>query len=124
MFEGYEEYSGRPIYEIDGNPENQNQKISVPSFWLNATLRKWIKIKRTDVSFTLELTNILNTKNPLIINPVTGNAYSDGDPVPSESRDPKYLDPRDYRSYGTPPNNPARYDSPFHFVFGIAIKFR
>ena len=124
MFEGYEEYSGRPIYEIDGNPENQNQKISIPSFWLNATLRKWIKIKRTDVSFTLELTNILNTKNPLIINPVTGNAYSDGDPVPSESRDPKYLDPRDYRSYGTPPNNPARYDSPFHFVFGIAIKFR
>ncbi len=124
LFEGYEEYSGRPIYEIDGNPENQNQKISIPSFWLNATLRKWIKIKRTDVSFTLELTNILNTKNPLIINPVTGNAYSDGDPVPSESRDPKYLDPRDYRSYGTPPNNPARYDSPFHFVFGIAIKFR
>ncbi len=124
LFEGYEPYSGRPVYNIDGNPEHQYQLISVPSFWLNATLRKWVVIKRTDLAFTLEMTNILNTKNPLIINPVTGNAYSAGDAVPSEWRDPNFIDPRDYRSFNTPPDNPARFDAPFHFTIGIAIKFR
>ncbi len=124
LFDGFEEYSARPIYNIDGNPEHQYEKISAPSFWLNATLRKSIKVKRLDVSLTLEVTNILNAKNPLIINPVTGNAYAEGDAVPSEWRDPQFLDPRDYRSYNTPPNNPARYDAPTHFSLGVTIKFQ
>ncbi|MEI7803280.1 MAG: hypothetical protein WCI97_11570, partial [Bacteroidota bacterium] len=75
-------------------------------------------------ALTLEFTNILNNKNALIINPVTGTAYQDGDAVPTEWRDPKYIDPRDYRSYNTPPTNPARYDAPLHFMLGIALKFR
>ena len=123
LFKGYETNSGRPIWEADGNPDHQYQKLSSGSFWLNATIRKWIDLKKVDISFSLEVTNILNTRNTLIVNPVTGTAYQYGDEVPTDWRDPVYLDPRDYRSYNTPPDNPARYDSPRHFLLGLMLKF-
>ena len=124
LYEGTEEYSGRPIYNVDGNPEHRYQKISSPSFWLNANLKKWFTVSKMDFAFSLEVTNILNNKNTLIVNPVTGSAYKNGDAVPSDWRDPNYIDPRDYRSYNAPPDNPARYDARRHFLFGLAIKFR
>ena len=64
--------------------------------------------QKHDDGIYLEVTNLLNTNNTAIVNPVTGRAWEVGDPVPSEWRI-LHLDPRDPRSYGSPPDNPARY---------------
>lgn len=120
---GYETASGRPIYEIVSDPEQRYSEIGADNFWVNMTFRKWWDIKSTQLAFTVELTNLLNTKNTAIVNPVTGEAYVYGDPVPSEWRDPAYIDPRDPRSYGTPPTNPARYYEQRHLMVGLSWKW-
>jgi hypothetical protein len=123
LYVGDETISGRPIYERDNNPEHVFQKIGSSNFWLNATFKKWWNFKKSNLSFILEITNLLNNKNAAIINPATGRAYEYGDPVPTEWRDPKYLDPRDPRSYGLPPDNPARYYEQIHIMLGITFGF-
>ena len=45
-------------------------------------------VKSMTMAFTFEVTNLLNTNNTAIVNPVTGRAWEVGDPVPSEWRDP------------------------------------
>lgn len=120
-FEGYEAASGRPIYEVVSDPEQKYAKIGASNFWLNMTFRRWWNIKSSRLAFTLEITNVLNTKNTAIVDPVTGAAYEYGDPVPSDWRDPSYIDPRDPRSFGTPPDNPARYYEQRHVLLGIAF---
>ncbi|MCY7408846.1 MAG: TonB-dependent receptor, partial [Chitinophagales bacterium] len=109
LLTGYEDYSGRPIYEVDPNPDHRNSELSVSSFWINATFKKWFEFKKTQLAISLEVTNLLNTHNTAIVNPVTGSAFEYGDDVPTEQRDPRYLDPRDPLSNNLPPNNPARY---------------
>lgn len=123
LLKGYEEFSGRPIYEMDNNPNNRNSALSVPNFWLNISARKWFRYKKTEFALSLEINNALNNKNSVIINPVTGRAWRPGDDVPTEWRDPRYLDPRDSRSYGLPPNNPARYFEQRHLLLGITFRF-
>ncbi len=120
---GYEEVSGRPIYEMDPDPEHRFTGLGKYNFWINLTCRKWWELKRTRVALTLDIKNLLNTKNTAIVNPVTGRAWEYGDPVPTEWRDPVYLDPRDPRSYNTPPDNPARYYPQRHFLIGVEVKF-
>lgn len=122
IFSGNEPTSGRPIYEIDSDPNHANSKISSPSFLLNATFKKSFILKKINFALTVELTNVLNTKNTAIVNPVTGKAYRYGDPVPTEWRDPVYLDPRDYRSSLLPPTNPSRFDEQRHVLFGVSFK--
>jgi outer membrane receptor protein involved in Fe transport len=123
IFKGNEEFSGRPIYEIDSDPNNQYSKISDGAFWLNMNLRKWFVYKKTEIGFTIEINNALNLNNTSIVNPITGKAYQEGDDVPSEWRDPRYLDPRDFRSGNLPPDNPARYYEQIHILFGLSLKF-
>ncbi|MBK8341862.1 MAG: hypothetical protein IPL12_00265 [Bacteroidetes bacterium] len=120
---GYEAISGRPIYEIVSDPVKRYSEIGASNFWLNITYKKWWDLKTTQLAFTFELTNVLNTLNTAIVNPVTGEAYTYGDPVPSEWRDPAFIDPRDPRSYGTPPDNPARYYEQRHLLLGLSWKF-
>ena len=120
---GYEVVSNRPIYEQDPNPDHRFQKLGASSFWLNVNMKKWWTIKKVQVALTFEITNVLNNKNTAIVNPVTGKAWEYGDPVPTQWRDPVYLDPRDPRSYNTPPDNPARYYEQRHFLIGINVKF-
>jgi outer membrane receptor protein involved in Fe transport len=121
--EGYEPVSGRPIYEIESDPELRFSEIGEDAFWINLNYRKWWTIETMQLAFTFEVTNLLNAANTAIVNPVTGRAWEAGDPVPSEWRDPAYLDPRDPRSYGTPPNNPARYFEQRHIMGGLNIRF-
>ncbi len=123
LFKGYEPFSGRPIYEMDNNPNNRYSKLSVSNFWLNISGRKWFKYKKTEFALTFEINNVLNSKNSVIINPVTGRAWRIGDDVPTEWRDPRYIDPRDSRSYGLPPDNPARYYEQRHFLIGLTLRF-
>jgi len=122
VLQGYEPASGRPIYELDPDPEKRFSKLGEPLFWLNANYKKWWKLKRVKLAFTLEVTNILNTKNSAIINPVTGRAYEYGDPVPTDWKDPRFIDPRDPRSDNQPPDNPARYHEQRHFLMGLSFK--
>ncbi|HUM45858.1 MAG TPA: TonB-dependent receptor [Chitinophagales bacterium] len=122
LFTGTEPTSGRPIYEVDSDPDHLYSAISVPSFWLNASLKKWFVIKKTQLAISLELTNALNNKNTSIVNPVSGKAYEYGDDVPTEWRDPRYLDPRDPRSSNIPPDNPARYYEQRHFLLGVSFR--
>ncbi|MBC8047558.1 MAG: TonB-dependent receptor [Fimbriimonadaceae bacterium] len=119
---GYEQVNGRPIYEIISDPEKKYSEIGAGSFWINLNYRKWVTLKRSELAFTVEITNLLNNKNTAIVNPVTGKAWEPGDPVPSEWKDPSYIDPRDPRSYGTPPDNPARYYEQRHILVGISFK--
>jgi Ni/Co efflux regulator RcnB len=76
-----------------------------------------------EFALSVELNNALNNKNSAIINPITGRAWRPGDDVPTEWRDPRYLDPRDSRSYGLPPDNPARYFEQRHLLVGFALRF-
>lgn len=119
---GYEQVSGRPVYEIVSDPEKKYSEIGASGFWINLNYKKWWMLKTTELAFTLEVTNLLNNKNAAIINPVTGRAWEPGDAVPSEWRDPAYIDPRDPRSYGTPPENPARYYEQRHILLGLSVK--
>ncbi len=75
------------------------------------------------VAFTLEITNVTDAKNSAIVNPVTGRAFEYGDDVPTEWRDPRYIDPRDPRSNNLPPDNPARYYEGRHFLTGLSFRF-
>lgn len=123
VFKGNEPFSGRPIYEIDNNPNNRNSGLSVGNFWLNVSGRKWFKFKKSEFALSFEVNNLLNNKNAAIINPVTGRAWQPGDDVPTEWRDPRFLDPRDSRSFGLPPDNPARFFEQRHIMFGISFRF-
>lgn len=124
LFTGYEPNSGRPIYEMNSDPEAIYSALSVSSFWLNTSFRKWFVMGKTQLAITFELTNLLNNKNTAIVNPVTGRAYEAGDDVPTEWKDPRYLDPRDPRSSNIPPDNPARYYEQRHFLLGLSMNFK
>ncbi len=122
-FNGYEDETGRPIYIQVQERDQRFAALGRYQWWLDFNFRKWWTIKNVNIAWTIEITNILNIKNPARINPVTGRAWEPGDPTPSEWRDPSYLDPRDSRSYGTPPNDPSRYMQPRHFLTGLQVRF-
>lgn len=124
----------RPIYEVNPDPNKRYSEIGEPWLMFDLNLKKWFEIKGTEIAATLEITNLLNAKNPAIINPVTGEGYVmeyPDDPtivrgnaeydVPSTVRDPRYEDPRDNN---TPSYlNPANFLEQRHIVFGISINF-
>lgn len=124
LLTGYEPVSGRPIYEQNANPDAQNSEIGSNWFWMDLSFQKWWPIKKkVIITYKFELTNVLNNQNAAIINPVTGGGYQVGDDVPSTQRDPRFIDPRDPRSYGNPPDNPAIWRPQRHFITGLQISF-
>lgn len=111
--------TGRPIYEED--EKNPYSKLGTP--WYNTDLKitKDFTIRRKQLlSLSFEIRNLFNAKNAAIINPVTGEVYESGDPLPNEYRDPTYPDPQDN---GTPPFNPARYLAPRQLMMGLSWQF-
>lgn len=124
IYQGDEPITGRPIYERDPNPQALWSGLGVSQNWVDINIRKWWQVRkglRIEASF--QMTNVFNVLNTVIPNPVTGRAWEPGDPVPSNWRDPRFLDPRDFRSRGTPPDNPARFMAPRHIMFGLGVKF-
>ena len=127
----------RPIYERDNDPAQRFSKVG-PSWWIfDLNFQRWFRIGDTRVITFLEVTNLLNSNNAAIINPVTGKAYRSDYPesqeelmalrgdraydVPANVRDPRYLDPRDNN---TPSYlNPANFLQQRHIVFGFAFNF-
>lgn len=110
---------GRPIYQpIPDQPFSE-----VGEYW------NWFDLKVTrdfllkgdkGVSLSIEVKNVFNQQNAQIINPVTGRAYEQGDPVPETWRDPAFPSPLDR---GEPPTNPARFLTPRQILYGISFKF-
>jgi outer membrane receptor protein involved in Fe transport len=111
--------NGRPEYESD--IDNPLSVIADPWFWIDLSIAKYFKFENAKFIITLEITNLLNGKNPAIINPVTGKAYEYGDPTPNSYNDPLYPDVQ--APLSPFPFNPARYLAPRQLKFGLAFQY-
>lgn len=121
---GTDPATGRPLYDVDPNPDAVYSKIGQSNYWIDMNLRRWFVVnKKYRFEASIQVTNVLNTRNTVIPNPITGKAYQLGDPVPMNQRDPMYIDPRNSSSYGTPPTDPSRYRAPRHVMLGLSFKF-
>ena len=100
---------GNDIYSQD-----QNSELSESINTVDLKLYKKYKFKFLTTQVFLEIENIFNYKVPQIINPLTGEPYEPGDPIPFSW----YDDPRDL-----PADNPSRYRSPRKIIIGTSIKF-
>lgn len=110
---------GRNIYT--SRNDLPREAIAKPWFWSDLKISRDFIIKgNSGFSLSVEFRNIFNNLNALIVNPVTGDAYREGDDVPENWRDPKINDPEDN---GVPPTNPARWRSPRQILFGIQFRF-
>lgn len=112
---------GRPQYITLDDQFLQGQATA----WFNSDLKIskniWLsKAKKTGLVLSVEVRNLLNMKNAQIINPVTGRAYEEGDNVPNEWRDPRFIGPEEN---GTPPDDPSRYRAPRQILYGVSFKF-
>ena len=127
----------RPIYERDPDPTRRFASIGEPWIMFDMNIQRWFNIGSTRLMATLEITNLFNTRNAAIINPVTGKAFRTDYPtsqselialrndrsfdVPSNVRDPRYQDPRDNNVPAY--LNPANFLEQRHIMFGIGINF-
>jgi outer membrane receptor protein involved in Fe transport len=111
--------NGRPEYTTDW--KNIYSKMAEDWFWVDLNFEKEFTLANINFALLVEVTNILNIRNPTIINPVTGRAYEYGDPTPSSYNDPLYPD---LQSPINPyPYNPARYLEQRNIKVGISMKF-
>ena len=122
IFDHNDPSTGRPIYVVDPNPDNQWSKLGQYWFWSDLTFTKWWDVKKMKVSFLVQVTNLFNNQNTSIVNPVTGSAYQNGNNVPDTWVDPRFIDPR-LGTSGPPPTNPARYLEQRHIMIGGALRF-
>ncbi|MDI6401850.1 TonB-dependent receptor [Balneolaceae bacterium ANBcel3] len=131
------ERNWRPIYERDNDPAMRFSEIGPSWLMFDLNFQRWFTVADTRFIVFLEITNLLNAKNPAIINPVTGEGYKTSYPtspseliglrddrsydVPINVRDERYVDPRDNNS----PSylNPANYLQQRHIMFGFAFNF-
>jgi len=113
---------GRPIYVPIKDQAKYYSKIGQHWNWVDLTFNKYFRIWGMKYVFMLEIRNLLNQKNPEIINPVTGRAYEYGDPVPVNWNDPLYPD-RFYPISEPYPLNPARYRAPRNIRIGFSVEF-
>jgi len=117
--------SGRPQYtsDLDQNGESDNPlgKLSQSWFWINLNFEKYFQIVGLKYSFSVEVENLLDRKNPQIVNPVTGSAYEYGDPTPTSFNDPLFPD---VQAPVQPfPFNPARYLTQRNIKLGLSVRF-
>jgi hypothetical protein len=97
-------------------------KIGKDWFWIDMNVEKNFGAFGLDITLSVQVKNILNTKNAAIINPVTGDAYKLGDPTPSGWNDPLYPDVQ--APVSSPyPFNPARYLAGRNLLAGLAVSF-
>ncbi|MFY0696759.1 MAG: TonB-dependent receptor [Balneola sp.] len=130
------EENWRPIYEQVDDPALRYSEVGPAWFYMDFNLQKWFTIGETRISTFLEISNFLNNKSAVVINPVTGEGYKNypsnqselvalrddrSYDVPNSVRDPRYLDPTDN---GLPRyENPANFLQQRHIVFGLSINF-
>ncbi len=118
-FTGSYQSNGKPEYEYV-----QNESYSAVGdnwFWIDLNFEKYFEVKPLKFTVSIEINNLLDTKNSAIIDPVTGKAYEYGDPVPSTWNDPRYPDLQ--APISAYPFNPARYLTRRNIKFGLSFNF-
>ncbi|MBI5645954.1 MAG: TonB-dependent receptor [Ignavibacteriae bacterium] len=116
---GTDPLSGRPVYDRDRS--RLNGAVGDDWFWIDVNLEKRIRVWGLDLALQVEITNLLDRKNPTIINPVTGRAYEYGDPTPGSYNDPLYPDLQ--APLNPYPYNTARYLAPRNIRAGFSLTF-
>jgi outer membrane receptor protein involved in Fe transport len=111
--------NGRPNYVPD--LANYLGSLGEPWFQVDMNIEKYIRLLGTEITLSMQIKNLLGTKNSAIINPVTGRAYELGDPTPSSWNDPMY--PALQAPVQTFPLNPARYLTGRNVQVGLAMRF-
>ena len=119
LFTGFVDESGRKDYETVR--DERNGELADSWFYLDLNFEKYFSIGTTRWSVFLEVSNLLDTENSAIINPVTGRAYEEGDDVPNSWNDPRYPDVQ--APISAFPFNPARYLTKRNIRFGVTFKF-
>ncbi len=110
---------GRPEYEPDLN--NINGEVGSNWFWVDLNIDKYFYVNSLQFDVSIGITNLFNTLNSTIINPVTGTAYEYGQETQNFVNNPLYPD---VQAPITPyPYNPSRYLTPTNIQFGISMKF-
>jgi outer membrane receptor protein involved in Fe transport len=120
---GYDATNGRPLYTQDY--EHPYSAIADPWFYIDCNFEKYFSLGFGQLTFSIEVQNLLDRKNSTIINPATGRAYEYGDPTQYPTS-PTINDPL-YPSLTPPlspyPYNPARYLNPRTIRFGLGLSF-
>jgi outer membrane receptor protein involved in Fe transport len=125
IYAGTDASTGRPYYVSDEN--NINGAIGEDIMTVDLNFEKYFTVNKLTFVVSLEISNLLDRKNAQIINAATGKAYeptqSNGSwtPTPNSWNDPHY--PELQAPVDPYPYNPARYQEPRHYLFGLAVKF-
>lgn len=117
-FTGYDN-QGRPVYLASTTDLYTN--IGQNWFWIDLNFEKYIKLGGLNFSLIVEVNNLLDTQNSAIINPATGKAYQNGDPVPYSWNDPRYPDLQ--APISPYPFDPSRYLTRRNVKMGFSLKF-
>ena len=117
-FTGYDA-EGRPIYIA--STTDLYTDVGQRWFWIDLNFEKYFSIGTLDLSFIVEVNNLLDIKNAAIINPATGKAYESGDPVPYTWNDPNYPDLQ--LPISPYPLDPSRYLTRRNVKLGLSLKF-
>jgi outer membrane receptor protein involved in Fe transport len=118
MYRVGETADGRPIFESDRT--NLFGEIGDPWFWVDLNFEKQFRAVGTRWTFFMEVINLFDNKNSTIINPVTGQAYEQGDPTPNSWNDPLYPDLQ--APLSPYPFNPARYLTHRNIRLGLSFR--
>jgi len=111
--------NNRPDYEID--PTNLLGALGEYWFWIDVNFEKNFEVMGLGMVFSVQIKNILDSKNAAIINPVTGKAYEYGDPTPLSWNDPLY--PQLQAPVKAFPYDPSRYLAGRNVLVGLSMKF-
>ncbi|MGF1670468.1 MAG: carboxypeptidase-like regulatory domain-containing protein [Balneolaceae bacterium] len=130
------EANWRPIYERVSDPAKRFSETGPAWFFVDMNFQKWINISDVRLNFFFEMSNVFNSNNAAIVNPVTGKAFKRlpsnqqqlvelrddrSFDVPNNVRDPRFQDPRDR---GIPAFlNPANFLQQRQIMFGLALNF-
>ena len=119
LYTGSVTSDGRMEYEYIKN--ERYTKVGDNWFWIDLNFEKYFELAGMQFSLSIEVNNLLDTKNSAIINPVTGEAYEYGDDLPISYNDPRYPDLQ--APISAYPLNPARYLTRRNIKFGISLRF-
>jgi outer membrane receptor protein involved in Fe transport len=119
IFTGNVDEQGRKEYEYVRN--ERYSRIGDDWFYIDLNFEKYFNLGSFRLSVFVEVNNLLDNRNSIIINPVTGRAYEYGDDVPSSWNDPRFPDVQ--APISAFPSNPARYLTKRNIKFGLSLRF-
>ena len=106
--------------EFIRNDNDPYSKTAESWKWIDLSFKKHFNWGKMQYSLFLEVTNLTNTENSKIINPLTGQAYEYGDPVLPGWNDPLAPDLNPTYPF---PFDPARYLAPRNIKLGVSMSW-